>query len=151
MIWKPGLLADTASEDPGLCKGPPTLGGKTQPPTPGEPCQLGESVLELQHAMEPLMTFTNEEVLENLQPSNWVRITPSKLAEPTQRECSRSRMHCAHTRGSFSAAYGEGQPQATATAQMASQQTAPAQEVVPQQASPSSQHPTPLPGFAETT
>ena len=56
---------------------------KAQPPTPGKPCQLAESVLELQCVMDPMMTFTNEEVLEDVQPSNWVRITPSKLAEPT--------------------------------------------------------------------
>ena len=29
VIWRPGLLAEAASEDPDLCKGPPTLGGKS--------------------------------------------------------------------------------------------------------------------------
>ena len=70
---------------------------------------------------------------------------------PTQRECSHSRTCQAHARGSFSATYGEGQPQATATTQMASQQATPAQEVMPQQAGSSSQCPTPPPGFVEIT
>ena len=71
---------------------------KAQPPTPGKPHQLVESVLELQHTMEPLTTFTNEEVLEDVLPSNWVKITSSRMAEPTPRECSHSRTHRAHAR-----------------------------------------------------
>ena len=38
--------------------------------------------------MDPLTTFTDEEVLEDILPSNWVKITSSRLAEPTQREHS---------------------------------------------------------------
>ena len=122
---------------------------KAQPLAPGEPCQLAKGLPDLQCTMEPLTTFTNEEVLANVPPSNQVKITLSKLAEPVQRECSRSRMHWAHARGSFSAAYSEGWPQATATNWMASQQTAPTQELAPQQASLDSQYPTPPPGFVE--
>ena len=33
-IWQPGLSADAASKDPGLCKGPPTLGGKSPATNP---------------------------------------------------------------------------------------------------------------------
>ena len=58
-----------------------------------------------------LTTFTNEEVLADILPSNWVRITPSKSVEPIQRECSWSRMHQGHARGLFLAAYGEEEPQ----------------------------------------
>ena len=122
---------------------------KAQPPTPGKSHQLVGSVLELWCMMEVLTTFTNEEVLEDTPPSNWVKITLSKLAEPAQRECSHSRTHWAHARGSFLAAYGEGWPQATAITQRASQQAAPAQEVMPQQAGSSSQCPIPPPGFVE--
>ena len=63
---------------------------KAQLPTRGEYHLLVESVWELRYKIEPLMTFTDEEVLEDLQLSNWVTITPSKLMEPTPRECSRS-------------------------------------------------------------
>ena len=122
---------------------------KAQPPIPGEPCQLMEGVLEFWCTMEPLTAFTDGEVLEDVLSSNWVKITSSRSAEPTQRECSWTSTCWAHARGSFSAAYGEGGPQATATAQMVSQQTTPAQEVVLQQAGPSRQCPTPPPGFAE--
>ena len=101
--------------------------------------------------MEPLTTFTNEEVLEDVLPSNWVKITPSKLMEPTQREHSDSRTHQAHAKRSFLAAYGKGWPQATATTQTASQQASPAKEVMPQRPGSSSQHPTPPPVFAEIT
>ena len=76
--------------------------------------------------MEPLVTFTNEEVLEDLQPSNWVRITPSESVDPTQRECSRSRAYCAYARGSLLAAYSEGWPKASTITQMASQPATPA-------------------------
>ena len=112
---------------------------KAQPPTPGEPYQLAESVLDLQCEMESLTTFTDEKVLEDVLPSNWVRITSCRLVDPTQRDCSNSRTYWAHAKGSFSAAYGKVRPQATATTQMASQQTAPAQEVMLLEAGPSSQ------------
>ena len=57
------------------------------------PCQLAESMLELWQTMETLTTFTDEEVLDNIPPSNWVKIMPSRLAEPAQREHSHSRTH----------------------------------------------------------
>ena len=114
---------------------------KAQPLIPSEPCQLAESVLELWQMMELLTMFTDEEVLDNILPSNWVKITPSRLTEPTQRECSHSRTCQACSRGSFLVAYGEGQPgmHTTATAQMTSQQATLTQEVVPWQAESSSQ------------
>ena len=57
---------------------------KTQPPIPGEPNQLAESVLEHQWMMDPLSMFMDKEVLEDVPPSNWVKIMPSRLVEPTQ-------------------------------------------------------------------
>ena len=77
--------------------------------------------------------FMDEEVLEDLQPSNWVRITPSKSVEPTPRECSHSRTHRGHTRGVFLTACGEGQLKAQTTAWMVSKPTATVQEVASKQ------------------
>ena len=124
---------------------------KAHPPIPSEPHQLVESMLELWQMMELLTMFTDEEVLNDVPPSNWVKIMPSRSTEPTQQECSHSRMCWACTRESFLAAYGKGwpQPHTTATAKTTSQQATPSQEVVPQQAESSSQPLTPPPGFAE--
>ena len=104
---------------------------KAQLPIPSKSCQLVESVLEFQWMMELLTTFTDKEVHSNIPPSNWVKITSSRLAEPTQ-EHSCSRTCQAHARGSFLVACGKGwpQPHTTATAQMTSQQAAPTGEVV---------------------
>ena len=79
------------------------------------------------------MMFTDKEVLEYLLSSNWVRITLSKLAEPAQRECSRSRMCHMHARGLYLAAHGKGWPKALTVAQLASQPLALAQKVEPKQ------------------
>ena len=57
---------------------------KAQLPRPGEPHHLAESILELWHTMELLMTFTEKEVLEDVPPSNWE--TPSRLVEPPEWE-----------------------------------------------------------------
>ena len=65
---------------------------KAQLPVPGEPHQLVESMLELWWLMELLTTFTDEDVLK-VPPSNWVKITLSRLTEPTQQEQSHSRTH----------------------------------------------------------
>ena len=78
---------------------------KAQPLIPSEPHHLAESVLELQQTMEPLTIFTDEEVLEDILLSNWVKIT-YRLAEPTQQEHSCSKTCQAHSSGSFSAAHG---------------------------------------------
>ena len=80
------------------------------------------------------MMFTDEEVLEDLQLSHWMRITPSQLTESNQeakREQSHSRAHRALARGSFSVAYGKGWPKASTTTQMASKLATPAHEVEP--------------------
>ena len=82
---------------------------------------------------ESLMTFTNEEVLEDLPPSNWVRITLSKSADPTKREHSRSRTCYAQARESFLVAYSKGWPKASTIAHMASQPATPTEEVEPKQ------------------
>ena len=51
---------------------------KAQLLIPSEPYQLAESMLELWQMMEPLIMFTDEEVLDHVPPSNWVKITPSR-------------------------------------------------------------------------
>ena len=55
---------------------------KAPPLIPTEPCHLVESVVELQQAMEPLVSFTEEEVLMAAAPSNWVEVSLPRLAEP---------------------------------------------------------------------
>ena len=55
---------------------------KAQPPLPGKPHQMAESVLELWLSMEPLTTFTNAEVLEDTPPLHWVKIMSSQTLEP---------------------------------------------------------------------
>ena len=100
--------------------------------------------------MEPLTMFMDEEVLDDIPPSNWVKIMPSRLAEPTQQEYNCSRTNWACARGSFSAAYGKGWlgSHMTATAQTTSHSI---WEVVPWWEESSSQLPTPQPGFVEIT
>ena len=72
--------------------------------------------------MEPLTTFTNAELLEDVPPFNWVKIiASSRMAESAARECSHSRTNRAHARGLFLGAYGEGWPKVTTTIQMVSQ------------------------------
>ena len=83
--------------------------------------------------MESLVTFTDEEVLEDLQPSHWVWIMLSQSAEPTPRECSCSRTNRACGREAFSLAYGKGWLNAQTTTQMVSQHTTTAQGVEPKQ------------------
>ena len=122
---------------------------KAQPLTPGEPHQLTKSVLELQCAMESLTTFTNEEVLEDVLPSNWVKITSSRAAKPTPRECSYSRTQRARATGSFSGVHGEKWSQATATTQMSSEQATPTHKAMPEQTDSSNQCLVPPPGFVE--
>ena len=78
---------------------------KTQLPCPCEPHQLAEFVLELCHAVEPLMTFLDKEVLEGAPPSHWQLIMPSKLKVLEQPLCenhhdlNHSKNHWAHIRG----------------------------------------------------
>ena len=101
--------------------------------------------------MEPLVTFTDKEVLEGMPPCNWVKIMPSRLVEePTQREHSHSRTCWAHSRESFLVAHGGRWPgpQATPITQTTTPAT-PIQEVMPQQAESSGQPQTPPLGFAE--
>ena len=57
---------------------------KAQPPIPSKPHQLAENVLELWQMMELLTVFMDEEVLDDIPSSNWMKIMPSRLAEPTQ-------------------------------------------------------------------
>ena len=92
--------------------------------------------------MEPLTSFTDEEVLEDLQQSNWMRITLSKLEESSSsgsencnhsHSCSRS---CrSHSRGSFLLTHSIGQSRPTATILMMRQEVDPVQEVEPQRES----------------
>ena len=111
---------------------------------PSKPHHLVESIVELHQKMELLTTFSDKEVLEDVPPSNWVKIIPFHLVECPPREHSCSRTHQAYVRGSLSEAHGGGWlgPITAAT----SQTTAPAQEVIPQWAGASSQHATPHQG-----
>ena len=127
---------------------------KAQPPIPGKSHWLAESVLELWCEMEPLMTFTDEEVLEDLMQSNWMRITPSKLKEPALsgskiHSCSHSRSHRTNSRGLFLATCSIGWLTPTATAQVASWSATPTQKEELQQEDTTSQWQTPPPGFVE--
>ena len=83
---------------------------RPQPPIPGKPHYLAESILKLWQTMELPTTFIDKEVLEDVLPSNWVKITPSRSAEPPEWEHIHSRTHWAHARGSFLAVCGEGWP-----------------------------------------
>ena len=69
------------------------------------------------------MMFTDD-VLEDLQSSNWVRMTLSMLVEPIPREHSHNRTHRACARGLFVGTCGEGWPKALTTTQMANQPAA---------------------------
>ena len=68
---------------------------KGQPLIPDVPCCLAESVLELRQAIEPLVTFSDEEVLTATAPSNWVEVTTPRPAEPAPVDCSLSHITAA--------------------------------------------------------
>ena len=51
---------------------------KAQPQIPSETHQLAESVLELWQMMEPITTFTDKEVLDDVPPSKWAKIMSSR-------------------------------------------------------------------------
>ena len=57
---------------------------KGQPPIPGKPLCLAESVFELRWLMEPVVSFIDEEVPMAAASSNWVEVTMPRPAEPTQ-------------------------------------------------------------------
>ena len=122
----------------------------TQPLIPSKPHQLAESMLELWQTMKMLTTFTDEEVIDNVPSSNWMKITPSRLVEPTHWKHSCSRTCWALSRGSFLAAHGVvwPGPHTTATTLTTTQATL-TREVMPWQAESSSQPQTPPSGFAE--
>ena len=73
---------------------------EAEPPNPGEPCHLVESVLELWWAIEPLTTFSDSEVLDDA--------TSPRLAGPTPHEHSLSCTCQACPRGSFAVTCGGG-------------------------------------------
>ena len=53
-------------------------------PMPGKLCQLAECIHELRGSMEPFTTLTDAEVFGEVEPSNWVQVTPSKSSEPAE-------------------------------------------------------------------
>ena len=95
---------------------------KAQLPMPGKPHQLAELVWELREAMEPLTTFTDEEVLGNNAPSHWAKITSSRISEPMEPasswEWSHSRNRMAHAQGSFIAPHSLGRLKPTVAPQV---------------------------------
>ena len=75
MVWRPGLPAEAATDDPGLHKGPPVLGGKSPATAPRQTSLTGRKCAGAVMGDEALVTFTDEEVLEDLQPSYWVQFS----------------------------------------------------------------------------
>ena len=71
---------------------------KAQPPMPGKPHQLVECVQELRETMEPLMTFTDAKVFSNDVPLYWVKITSSRISEPTEPTTSQEQSHSQNRR-----------------------------------------------------
>ena len=55
---------------------------KAKPPIPGQPHCLAKSVMELQWAMEPLISFTKPDVFAAVAPSNWMEVSLPKPTEP---------------------------------------------------------------------
>ena len=98
---------------------------KAKLPVPDQPHHLAGSVAKLQWVMEPLVSFTEEEVFTTIQPSNWIEVRSLRSAESTPQDHSQSQSqsHWAHPRGSVLAAHGIRKP--TATTQMTSQNTLP--------------------------
>ena len=139
-------------------KGLAILGQKAQLAQASQPCQLAACIKELREAMEPLMSFTNEDVFTK-ELSHWVKVTSSQPSEPTEPEetiwkfsCSRCRIACPW--GSFSVMHSIGcskltistmantltvPSQRTGTPTVLSQQvkTPPGTPVIPQQMPPS--------------
>ena len=127
---------------------------KALPSHPGKPCQLAEISWELQHAMEPLATFMDMEVLGDNLPPNWKMINPSRPTEPewpdqgSLRERSHSRSWRAHARGTFAVTHGMGCSKPTATTWAVSPSPVPTQKVESLQETSSWQWTSP-PGFTE--
>ena len=103
------LLTGTAPADLTYAKALQCWVEKAQPLIPSEPCHLPESVLELRWAMEPLVTFSDEEVFMAAAPPNWVEVTMPSPAEPAPADyshsCSCSCNTWACPRGSLMAAH----------------------------------------------
>ena len=57
---------------------------EVRPPLLGKLHQLAECFHELQESMEPFTTFTDAKVFREVEPSNWVWVTPSKSSEPAE-------------------------------------------------------------------
>ena len=78
---------------------------KAQPPWAGQPCQLVASVRELRDVMEPLTSFTKEEILSEDLLSMWVKVTLFWLTGELEPEVlqvqGHSRQERAHSHGPF--------------------------------------------------
>ena len=59
----------------------------------GQLHQLAECVRELRESMEPLISFTDKEVLTNDAPLHWVKITSSRCSQPEAPETMREQSH----------------------------------------------------------
>ena len=148
-IWRPGLQLKQPQKTLANAKALQHLPEKAQPLTSGKLHPTGRKCAgTLTQDGAPYDIYWWKSPGRPLV-SNWVRITPSKLAEPTPRECSHSRTHRTHARGSFLAAYHKGWSKASTTAQTVSQPAATAQEVKPKQEYTIHWWPSPSPGFAE--
>ena len=131
------------------------LDEKAQPPIPGKPHHLVRSVLDLQQAMLPLVTFAEGDVFITTVPSAWMEITLPQSMTPAPAESPKSCSHSSRAclRGSLFATSSEGWPTATtmwATTE-AEVPTVPPQECLPHQSTTDHKSPCPLPGFVEIT
>ena len=128
---------------------------KAQPACPSKPCWLAEGMWELHQTMEPLVTFTDVEVLGYDWPSNWQRITPSRLMESEQpdqenwREISHNRSCQAHAMGAFTTDHGGGGPTVSTTAHIVTPEVAPTVEMGTEPRDTIIWQPLPPPGFAD--
>ena len=125
---------------------------KIQPPIPGQPQCLVKSVMELQWAMELLVSFMKVGVFTAAAVSNWMDVSSPRPMEPiSQDPCSDHSHSCSHSwnnqacpRGSLLAAWGESWP--TTTTRMDVSATPP-WEMVPSWSD--NKPPCPPPGFVE--
>ena len=83
---------------------------EVHPPVPSQPHHLARSVQELWWAMEPLVTFTEEDVFITIAPSKWTEITlpwpMEAVPQQSWKSCTQSGRVC--LRGSLSVTHSEG-------------------------------------------
>ena len=100
-----GLASKTANlyshARPHLHEGPAILGGEGPTTDSQQASPFGRVWWRSGGWMEPLVSFTEEEVLVAAGPSNWVEVSSPKPAEPTlpDTQCSHSHNNLGPTKG----------------------------------------------------